>query len=402
MQKASRQPELESQSSSTPVFSLFAELESIPDPRVERTKLHPLINILVMTLTAVVAGADDWVSIAEFGEAKQAWFARYLDLSNGIPAHDTFGRIFRLLDPKQLQRCFLAWVQSVAHLTQGEIVAIDGKQLCGSQDECNGRGANHMVSAWACENRLVLGQVKVDDKSNELKAIPRLLELLDLHGCVVTVDAAGSFAEVATAVHAQGADWVLPLKENQPLLHQAVKAYFDGVADHTLPPTLQTPPPQFVRTFTAAHGRTETRSHWMTEDVGWLAATTGKPLWPGLRSIAMVRRQCQQGTNKPSDETTYYLTSLAGATQADVERFAAVVRSHWCVENQLHWVLDVAFNEDHNRSRCDHSAHNLALVHHLALNLLKQQTSRKIGIKNRRLRVGWDTDYLAKVIFSTQ
>lgn len=399
MQKPSSQPELESQSLPIPGFSLFAELEAIEDPRVERTKLYPLINILVITLAAVVAGADDWVSIAEFGEARQAWFATYLDLTNGIPAHDTFGRIFRLLDPEQLQRCFLAWVQSVAHLTHGEVVAIDGKQLRGSQDECNGRGAIHMVSAWACANRLVLGQVKVDDKSNELKAIPRLLELLDLHGCVVTVDAAGTFAEVATAIHAQGADWVLPLKENQPLLHHAVEEYFNGVVGHALPPTLQTPPPQYVRTFTAAHGRTEVRMHWMTEDVTWLTATTGKTLWPGLRSIAMVRRQRQAGANKPSDETTYYLTSLAGATQTDAQRFAEVVRIHWCVENQLHWVLDVAFAEDHNRSRRDHSAHNLAIVHHLALNLLKQQTSRKIGIRNRRLRAGWDTDYLARVIF---
>lgn len=392
-------------------FSLFEELEGIRDPRIERTKVHPLINILVITLAAVVGGADDWVSIAEFGEAKREWFARFLDLRNGIPSHDTFGRVFRRLNPEELQRCFLAWVRAVARLSDGEVVAIDGKQLCGSQDAPAGRGAIHMVSAWACANRLVLGQVKADEKSSELKAIPRLLELLavlELRGCTVTVDAAGTYAEVAAAIDAQGADWVLPLKDNQPLLCQAVEQYYGWVTEASSVPTLHTQAPGYVRTFDDAHGRQETREYWLTEDSDWLFATTGKQAWPGLRSVGMVRRRRRsmvaaggaQQLSKETLEVTCYLTSLPAATPADVERFAHVVRNHWCIENQLHWVLDVAFDEDNNRSRKDHCAHNLAIVHQLALNLLKQETSRKIGIKNRRLRAGWDSTYLGRVLFS--
>jgi predicted transposase YbfD/YdcC len=381
-------------------FSLFTQLQGIADPRVERTRAHPLINILVITICAVIAGADDWVSVVEFGEAKYAWFARFLDLRNGIPSHDTFGRVFSLLEPSELQRCFLAWVQSVAKVTDGEIVAIDGKKLNGSADAPKGHYAIHMVSAWACENRLVLGQVKVNDKSNELKAIPQLLELLDLRGCIVTVDAAGTFAEVAAAVHAKGADWVLPLKENQPTLRKAVEEYFALATQQPLPPTLATVPPHVARTVDVAHGRSERREHWLSADIGWLAAATGKTDWPGLRSIGMVHRRRKQGEGQVSVEVCYYLSSLPATSSADAERFARAVRSHWCIENALHWVLDVAFDEDNNRSRTGHTAHNIAIVHHIALNLLKQEKSAKIGVKNKRLKAGWSNAYLAKLLFS--
>lgn len=398
-----------------PAVSVLLEgLKGVRDPRVERTKLHPLINILFITLAGVVAGADDWVSIAEYGAIKKEWLAAFLDLSNGIPSHDTFGRVFRLLDPNELQRCLVGWVQSVVSLNKGEVVAIDGKQLCGSQDAPSGRAAIHMVSAWACENHLVLGQVKADEKSNESKAIPHLLELLsvlDLKGCTVTVDGAGTYADVVSAINAKGANWVLPLKENQPLLHQAVEEYFTGILEQPPAPTLKTPQPAYVRTFDDAHGRSETREYWLTEDQGdmdWLFAVTDKEPWPGVHSIGMVRRQRKvmvaaggaKQVSKETVEVTYYLTSLPAASQKDVQRFAQAARSHWCIENQLHWVLDVAFNQDNNRSRKDNSAHNLAIVHHLALNLLKQETSRRIGIKNRRLRAGWDNDYISRVIFT--
>lgn len=381
-------------------FSLFLQLQSVPDPRVERTRAHPLINILVITICAVIAGADDWVSVVEFGEAKFAWFARFLDLRNGIPSHDTFGRVFSLLDPNELQRSFLAWVQSVAKVTDGEIVAIDGKKLNGSADAPKGHYAIHMVSAWACENRLVLGQVKVNDKSNELKAIPQLLALLDLRGCIVTVDAAGTFAEIAAAIHAKEADWVLPLKENQPSLRQAVEEYFALATQQPLPPTLATQPPHYTRTVDEEHGRSVRREHWLSADIHWLAAVTGKTDWPGLRSIGMVRRRRTLRNGTSSDETWYYLSSLPAAAVADAERFARAVRSHWCIENELHWVLDVAFDQDNNRSRTGHTAHNIAIVHHIALNLLKQEKTAKIGVKNKRLKAGWSNDYLAKLLFS--
>jgi len=382
-------------------YSLFLQLQRVSDPRVERTRAHPLINILVIAVCAVICGADDWVSVVEYGKAKFAWFARFLDLRNGIPSHDTFGRVFSLLDPNELQRSFLAWVQSVAKVTDGEIVAIDGKKLNGSADAPKGHHAIHMVSAWACENRLVLGQVKVNDKSNELKAIPQLLELLDVRGCIVTVDAAGTFAEVAAAVHAKEADWVLPLKENQPSLRRAVAEYFDLATQHPLPPTLRTTPPSFTTTVDVAHGRSERREHWLSSDMDWLAVVTGKANWPGLRSIGMVRRRRTPADGTAaSDEVCYYLTSLPAATAADVKRFARAVRSHWCIENQLHWVLDVAFDQDNNRSRTGHTAHNIAIVHHIALNLLKQEKSAKIGVKNKRLKAGWSNAYLAKLLFS--
>lgn len=381
-------------------FSLFLQLQTVPDPRIERTRAHPLINILTITICAVIAGADDWVSVVEFGEAKREWFGRFLDLSNGIPSHDTFGRVFSLLDPNELQRSFLAWVQSVARLADGEIVAIDGKKLNGSADAPKGHYAIHMVSAWACENRLVLGQVKVNDKSNELKAIPQLLDLLDLRGCIVTMDAAGTYAEVAAAVHAKGAEWVLPLKENQPTLRKAVEEYFTLATQQPLPPTLRTPPPLFTATVDGEHGRSERREHWLSADIGWLAEATGKAEWPGLRSIGMVRRRRTLRNGTSSEETWYYLSSLPADSSADVERFARAVRSHWCIENQLHWVLDVAFDQDNNRSRTGHTAHNIALIHHIALNLLKQERSARIGVKNKRLKAGWSNHYLAKLLFS--
>lgn len=381
-------------------YSLFLQLQSVADPRVERTRAHPLINILVITVCAVICGADDWVSVVEFGEAKFAWFARFLDLRNGIPSHDTFGRVFSLLDPDELQRSFLAWVQSVAKRTDGEIVAIDGKKLNGSADAPKGHNAIHMVSAWACENRLVLGQVKVNDKSNELKAIPRLLELLELRGCIVTVDAAGTFAEVASAIHAKQADWVLPLKENQPTLRRAVEEYFALATQQPLPPTLRTAPPSFTVTVDVSHGRSERREHWLSADIDWLKAVTGKADWPGLRSIGMVRRRRTPANGTAaSDEVCYYLSSLPAASVPDVERFSRAVRSHWCIENQVHWVLDVAFDQDNNRSRTGHLAHNIAIIHHIALNLLKQEKTAKIGVKNKRLKAGWSDDYLARLLF---
>lgn len=290
-----------------------------------------------------------------------------------------------------LQACFVSWIKSIAKLTDGEVVAIDGKLLNGSASASKGRRAIDMVSAWACGNRLVLGQVKVDDKSNELKAIPELLALLDLKGCIVTADAMGTHAEIAEIVHNQGADYVLPLKDNQPILRQAVEEHF-AVALERLP--ADAPMLAELQTVEDDHGRMDIRDYFITEDVNWLPAVTGKPLWPGVRSIGMAR--CMRVVNdKESTFVRYYITSLP----ADAEKFANAERSHWCIENQLHWVLDVAFDQDNNRTRTGHSAHNLAILHSISLNLLKQDKSCKLGIKNRRLSAAWDNVYLAKLLF---
>jgi predicted transposase YbfD/YdcC len=372
--------------------SLLSHFATLPDPRVERTRLHPLANILVIAICAIICGADDWVSIEDYGEAKQEWLSGFLDLSNGIPAHDTFGRVFSLLDPDTLQACFISWIKSIAQLSDGEVVAIDGKLLNGSADAPKGRRAIDMVSAWACGNRLVLGQVKVDAKSNELKAVPELLELLDLKGCIVTADAMSTHEEIAGIVHSKGADYVLPLKDNQPLLRQAVEEYFD-FALQRLP--ADAPVLAELQTVEDDHGRMDIREYFITEDVSWLPGVTGKPLWPGVRSIGMVR-SLRVVNDKESTFTRYYITSLP----ADAAKFANAVRSHWCVENQVHWVLDVAFDQDNNRTRTGHSAHNLAILQTIGLNLLKRETSKKLGIKNRRLSAAWDDAYLAKVLFN--
>ena len=375
-----------------PDGSLLSHFSSLPDPRIERTRAHPLVNILVITICAVICGADDWVSVVSYGRSKASWLAGFLDMSNGVPSHDTFGRVFSLLDPNELQNCFVNWIKSVAKLTDGEVVAIDGKKLNGSADAPKGHYAIHMVSAWACENRLVLGQLRVDEKSNEMKAVPQLLDLLDLSGCIVTLDAMSTHREIAAAIHAHAADYVLPLKENQPTLRTAVAEYFDYAeqSDSRHRPALHR-----ARTVDNDHGRLEVREYFLTDAIDWLPGVTGKEAWPGLRSIGMVRTKRTIG-DKQSSDVRYYLTSLP----ADVHKFAGAVRNHWCIENQLHWVLDVAFDEDNNRSRTGHSAHNLAIVHHIALNLVKQEKTAKMGVKNKRLTAGWDDAYLAKVLFS--
>jgi predicted transposase YbfD/YdcC len=301
-------------------YSLLSYFASLSDPRIEHTRLHPLSNILVIAICAIICGADDWVSVAEYGEAKQEWLSGFLDLSNGIPSHDTFGRVFSLLDPNAVQSCFVRWVKSIAKLTDGEVVAIDGKLLNGSADAPKGRRAIDMVSAWACGNRLVLGQVKVGAKSNELKAIPELLGLLDLKGCIVTADAMSTHAEIATVVHDRGADYVLPLKDNQPSLRQTVEEHFAFALDR-----LPADAPVFAELTTVedVHGRMDIRKYFITEDVKWLPGVTGKPLWPGVRSIGMVR-SLRVVNGKESTFNRYYITSLP----ADAAKFANAVRSH--------------------------------------------------------------------------
>ncbi len=313
----------------------------------------------------------------------------FLALPNGIPSHDTIARLFAALNPDTLQNCFLSWVRSVAQLSAGEIIAIDGKTLRHSYDSGGDKGAIHMVSAWASQNRLVLGQIKVDDKSNEITAIPKLLKVLDLHGCIVTIDAMGTQTEIAQQISDQGGDYVLSLKGNQGNIHEDVAQLFEWTRKIDFKDVAH----EYCQTIDGGHGRIEIRRHWLLEEVAPLIDANR---WPGLQRVGLVESERRLDGQPPSIEQRYYLLSLDGG----VDRFAHAVRSHWGIENQVHWVLDVAFSEDASRIRKDHAPENLALIRHVALNLLRQDSSTKAGIKARRLKAGWDNDYLLELLAS--
>jgi predicted transposase YbfD/YdcC len=369
---------------SAAILEHFGDLE---DPRVDRTKLHPLDNILVIALCAAVCGADSWVDVELFGESKQEWFAKFLDLSEGIPSHDTFGRVFGLLDAAQFQRCFMQWVQGVCEVLKGQVVAVDGKTLRRSHNRTIGKDAIHMVSAWATKNEVVLGQTKVEDKTNEITAIPALLDLLELSGCIVTIDAIGCQKEIAEQIVGQGADYVLALKANQGTLHKDAQDVFVdaeaiGFADC-----------DYHKTVEKGHGRIEIRECWATADPEYLAALYKPEQWAGLQTVLMVRAE-RRVAEKCETETRYYISSLPGSAK----QLLKAVRDHWHIENRLHWVLDVTFHEDDSRIRTGNAAQNMAVLRHMALNLLKQEQSTKRSLRGKRLKAGWDEDYLARIL----
>src|SRR5215216_3590174 len=372
--------------SETVALSLFASLGQVPDPRLERTRLHQLVDILVIAVCATICAAETWEEIAEFGHAKESWFRKFLTLPNGIPSHDTFRRVFLRLNPKKFQEGFLMWVRSVAEMRDGEVVALDGKQVRGARTPAGKEGLR-LVSAWACEQRLVLGQLKTAEKSNEITAIPVLLELLELKGCIVTVDAMGCQREVAAQIISQEADYVLSLKGNQGLMHEEVAEYF-AWAERTNFKDLKY---DYCATLEKDHGRIEGRRCWVTQDIDWF---TEKAEWAGLRSFIMVEAEREVLGQTATVERRYFISSLG----ADAQQALRAVRSHWQVENSLHWVLDVAFREDACRTRTAHAPENLATLRHIAVNLLKQERSCKLGVKSKRLKAGWDESYMLKVL----
>jgi len=363
----------------------FSVLEDGRDPSKRR---HLLIDMLVIAITAVLCGADGWTEIEEFGESNEAWFRKFLDLPNGIPSHDTFGRVFSLLSPAAFQERFSAWIASVREAYEGEeIVAIDGKSLRRSHDRKRGQGPLHMVSAWAVNNRVVLGQRATEAKSNEITAIPQLLETLMLRGCIVTIDAMGCQKAIAAKIIDQGGDYVLGLKGNQSrLCEQVEEAFID--ADARDYDGVQS---DYFETVERGHGRTETRRYWTLGELGGVEQARR---WKGLNVIGMVQSIREQD-GRTSNEYRYYIGSIGN----DARRFAAAVRGHWGVENDLHWSLDIAFREDESRIRQRQAAENFTVLRHIALARLKNEKTLKRGIKTKRLKAGWDEAYRAKLLF---
>lgn len=373
-----------------PLAALHDAFADLTDPRVNRTKDHLLMDVVGIAICAVLCGADSWVAIEAFGVAKQAWLQQFLALPNGIPSHDTFGRVFAALDASQFQQGFLRWIRAIWPSNASEVVAIDGKTLRGSHDRGVGKEAIHLVSAWASQRRLVLAQRTVDTKSNEITAIPEVLRLLDLEGCTVTIDAMGCQTAIAKQVVQQGANYVLAVKENQEQLYADVADTFryveadgwQGVAH------------QQHREVTKAHGRIEQRDAWLIQEAEYLAYLNPKGRWTGLSAIGLVATERRDGRTV-TQERRYYIVG----GKVDAATFAHATRRHWGIENQVHWVLDVTFGEDASRVRTGHAPENFAVLRHIALNLLRHAPG-KGSINTKRFRAALDDQYLLQVLRS--
>jgi len=367
--------------------ALFAPFfETLTDPRLDRAKRHPLLNILILALCGTLAGADGWADIERYGWAKLDFFRQFLDLPHGIPSHDTFGRLFARLKPDALLSCVQAWLAALRTTLAGEVVAVDGKTLRGSFDTAAGQHPLHLVTAFATEARVVLGQVAVAATSNEITAVPLLLELLDLEGAVVTLDAMGCQTKIAATIRAGGADYVLAVKDNQPALHRAVHEAFlaHAEADFTDPSLRR------LTTVDRGHGRHERREYFCAAVPAALRDTGD---WADIASIGMVVR-ARTANGATSEEVAYFISSLAPR----VKRFATAVRNHWGTENRQHWILDVAFSEDASRVRRDHGPANLAMLRRLALSILQTDASTQDSLRGKRQRAGWDDEFLLTLL----
>jgi predicted transposase YbfD/YdcC len=375
-----------------PKLSLIAHFKDLPDPRVERTKDHDLIDILVIAICTLLCAGEYFNDMEDFGHAKHDWFKTFLRLRNGIPSHDTFNRLFGALDPQAFLDCFVRWTQSLRQAVAQEIVALDGKAL---RRALNGdQSVKYVVSAWAEANGLVLGQLKVADKRNEITALPELLRVLELSGCIVTVDAMGTQKKIAKEIIEADADYVLALKGNHETVHAEVKSFLDQtvVEKHSKPlrPSAAATNLAVLETVEKDHGRIETRRYYQSAQLDGFA---DRSKWEGLRSVGMVEAIREIGARR-TVERRYYLSSLP----LGVESFARAVRGHWGVENKLHWVLDVQMREDQSRARAGYAAENLATLRRLALNLLKREKTKKRGIKGKQLNASWDHAYLLRLL----
>ena len=356
----------------------FADLD---DPRTGNAGLHDLHEILFIALCTVLCGGQTAVDMHIFARAKEGFLRGFLKLPNGLPSHDTFSRVFRLLDPDEFRACFQKFMARFAETCQG-VIAIDGKVVRRSFDDAGAKSPLHMVSAWGCEQRLVLAQIATDAKSNEITAVPKLLEMLSLKGCIVTVDALNCQRNIAQQIVDQGGDYALALKGNQGTLHADVRLFLND-------PQLETKTTTTHTTVDGDHGRLETRTALVCTDIAWLQE---QHQWPGLAAIAKIDRT-RELPSKTTTETAYYLLS----TPLSAERCNAVVRSHWGVENRLHWCLDVVMNEDQARNRKDHGAHNLAVLRHMALNVMRKDNS-KTSLRGKFKLAAWDDGFLAKLL----
>lgn len=366
------------------LFDAFADME---DPRMDRKKLYPLIEIIFLTICSVICGANHFTDVEDFGLASIDWLRKFLPFQNGIPSHDAIGYFFSKLDPEQFKKRFIAWIRSVAKITDGEVVAIDGKTLRRSHEKSSNKSAMHMISAWANGANLVMGQLKVDEKSNEITAIPRLLEMLDVSGCIITIDAMGCQKEIAQTIVERDADYVLALKGNQGTLHENVEMFFQDQIDRDF---VDTPGVDTHKTVDTGHGRVEVREYWCVDSIDWLTESKD---WKGLSAIG-----CARLTRTIDEETTrfdrYYILSNSMKAQS----FGHAVRGHWGIENKLHWSLDMTFREDESRIRKASTPDNFAVIRHICVNLLKQEKTHKRGLQSKRFRASFDLQYREKVL----
>lgn len=381
--------------------SILKHFEEINDPREDNIR-HKLIDIIFITICAVICNADNWQDIKMFGKTKYEWFKKYLELPHGIPSHDTFERVFSLLEPYEFNKSFLLWIKAINPKIEEEIINIDGKTARHSYDSINSKQALHMISAWANKAGITLGQLKVADKTNEITAIPELLDLLEIEGSTITIDAMGTQKKIVTKIIEKKADYVLALKGNQGILKEDIELYFQDAKENNFKIGLF----DYHKTVEKDHGRIEIREYWTTDDIDWI---TYKDEWKGFASICMVRSERIIG-NQSSVEERLYISSL----ESNAKKIGKAIRKHWGIENSLHWVLDIAFNEDtplnftigtlrsrdNCRKRKNNSAENFAILRRVVLNLLKQETSCKRSIAGKRLLAGWDTTYLERVIFN--
>lgn len=378
-----------------PQKSLIEYLKPLPDPRVDRTQDHDLIDILMIAICCLLCGGEGFNDMEDFGQAKRDWFQTFLRLRNGIPSHDTFNRVFSALDPKEFLDCFLRWTQSLRQAVDKEIVALDGKALRRALNQKE--SPKYIVSAWAEANNLVLGQLKVADKSNEITAVPQLLRVLELAGCIVTIDAMGCQKNIAKEIIEADADYVLALKGNQETAYEEVKTFLDETVkeQQAMKPSKAKPSQAAAslaikETVEKDHGRIETRRYYQSAELEWFE---DRKKWEGLKSVGLVEA-VREVDGKTTVERRYYLSSLG----LDVDTFARAVRGHWGVENKLHWVMDVVFREDQSRVRTGYAAENLATLRRLALNLLHGDKTKKRGLKGKQLNASWDHSYLLRLL----